>query len=131
MIKLVFWNVFKIWMSIFIYSNFLKYLVYSQKKWIRNPPKLLIQIRQLEGLGWERRGGNGMEGEGLLNFPIIFQKTWAEPGNPSLVLIKLNNIYFMYMFGKICLHFTQGYQYNTLSVFTWKPSYEAWNWWTL
>ena len=25
----------------------------------------------------------GMEGEGMLNFHFIFQKTWAEPGNPS------------------------------------------------
>ena len=32
--------------------------------------------------GREVRGGKG-RGEGLLNFHLNFQKTWAEPGNPS------------------------------------------------
>ena len=40
-----------------------------------------------DGLEWvgmegEGMGGKGREGEGLLNFPLIFQKTWTEPGNP-------------------------------------------------
>ena len=37
-------------------------------------------------LEWRRLGmglGGEGEGEGLLNFHFIFQKTWAEPGNPS------------------------------------------------
>ena len=29
------------------------------------------------------RGRVGRGGKGLLNFHLIFQKTWAEPGNPS------------------------------------------------
>ena len=38
--------------------------------------------------GEEVRGGDGREGavwggKGLLNFHLIYQKTWAEPGNPS------------------------------------------------
>ena len=38
--------------------------------------------------GREREGGKGVRGgkgrgEGFLNFHFIFQKTWAEPGNPS------------------------------------------------
>ena len=36
-----------------------------------------------EGGGGGVRGGKG-RGEGLLNFHLIYQKTWAEPGNPSL-----------------------------------------------
>ena len=52
-----------------------------------------------DGIGWEGEGigGDGREGEehgrgegsegrggeGLLNFHLIFQKSWAEPGNPS------------------------------------------------
>ena len=48
--------------------------------------------RILDGIVCEARGkGKGGEGqgrvgrgeEGLLNFDLIFQKTWAEPGNPS------------------------------------------------
>ena len=38
--------------------------------------------RGWEGRGWEGRGRVGQGGEGLLNY-LIFQKTWAEPGNPS------------------------------------------------
>ena len=34
-----------------------------------------------EGKGGEGRG-RGRGGEGLLNFHLIYQKTWAEPGNP-------------------------------------------------
>ena len=35
-----------------------------------------------DGIVWGREG-EGKGEEGLLNFHIIFQKTWAEPGNPS------------------------------------------------
>ena len=47
------------------------------------------------GLGWDwvgrgRRGG----WDGLLNFHFNFQKTWAEPGNPSKFL---NKRYFAFV----------------------------------
>ena len=37
------------------------------------------------GRRWEEMGveGRGRGNEGLLNFHLIFPKTWAEPGNPS------------------------------------------------
>ena len=38
----------------------------------------------VEGRERTGRGGAGRGGEGLLNFHLIFNKTWAEPGNPSL-----------------------------------------------
>ena len=41
------------------------------------------------GIGWGGKGKGGEwskgegSGEGLVNFHLIFQKTWSEPGNPS------------------------------------------------
>ena len=47
--------------------------------------------RGWDGRGWEMRGwegkgmgGNERGGEGLLNFHFSFNKTWAEPGDPSI-----------------------------------------------
>ena len=35
-----------------------------------------------DGIGWGGDVTDGREGEGMLNFNFIFQKTWVEPGNP-------------------------------------------------
>ena len=46
--------------------------------------------RGWEGSGWEWRGRKaGWAGTLLLNFHLIFQKTWAEPGNPSKYYLHL------------------------------------------
>ena len=51
--------------------------------------------RGWEGRKWDGRGGDEMGGrkgrKELLNFHFIFQQTWAEPSNPSKLLINLNN----------------------------------------
>ena len=38
----------------------------------------------LGGKGGKGMGGDGMGKKRLLNFNFIFQKTWVEPGHPSL-----------------------------------------------
>ena len=54
-------------------------------------------------------GGDGREGEGrvLLNFHFIFQKAWAEPGNPTLFLIFFfNSLLLVYVHSFIIyIHF--------------------------
>ena len=44
------------------------------------------------GEGRDRgRGWDGMEGDGFLNFHLIFQKNWSEPGNPSYYIFISNS----------------------------------------
>ena len=42
-----------------------------------------VKREEWRGEGGEGQGGRGRGGEGFIIFHLIFQKTWAEPGNPS------------------------------------------------